>query len=118
MEKQKETYRRMLEQLLLVEQAHKQALCRLEDEKHNHNEFMKKSDEFTSLLEQERERSVVAQKSSQQIEAVIVNKLHSITKLYYTKSKGLYMLFLSKVYLFILCLICCSNSLCSSEKAL
>ncbi|XP_037390209.1 filamin A-interacting protein 1-like isoform X2 [Pygocentrus nattereri] len=55
-EKQRETYRRMLEQLLLVEQAHKQALCRLEDEKHNHSEFMKKSDEFTNLLEQERER--------------------------------------------------------------
>ncbi|KAL7831255.1 hypothetical protein SRHO_G00307580 [Serrasalmus rhombeus] len=61
-EKQRETYRRMLEQLLLVEQAHKQALCRLEDEKHNHSEFMKKSDEFTNLLEQERERSVGAEK--------------------------------------------------------
>ncbi|KAF7688169.1 hypothetical protein HF521_014175 [Silurus meridionalis] len=55
-EKQKETYRRMLEQLLLVEQAHKQALYRLEDEKRNHSEYMKKSDEFTNLLEQERER--------------------------------------------------------------
>ncbi|XP_072527263.1 filamin A-interacting protein 1-like isoform X1 [Salminus brasiliensis] len=55
-EKQRETYRHMLEQLLLVEQAHKQALCRLEDEKRNHSEFMKKSDEFTNLLEQERER--------------------------------------------------------------
>ncbi|KAI4899877.1 hypothetical protein NFI96_012079, partial [Prochilodus magdalenae] len=55
-EKQRETYRRMLEQLLLVEQAHKQALCRLENEKHNHSKFMKKSDEFTNLLEQERER--------------------------------------------------------------
>lgn len=48
----------MLEQLLMVEQAHKQALFKLEDEKRNHGEFMKKSDEFTNLLEQERERSV------------------------------------------------------------
>ncbi|KAG7234571.1 hypothetical protein INR49_004473 [Caranx melampygus] len=57
-EKQRETYRRMLEQLLMVEQSHKQALFKLEDEKRNHGEFMKKSDEFTNLLEQERERSV------------------------------------------------------------
>lgn len=56
-EKQRETHRRMLEQLLLAEQAHKQALFKLEDEKRNHGEFMKKSDEFTNLLEQERERS-------------------------------------------------------------
>ncbi|XP_017282420.1 filamin A-interacting protein 1-like isoform X1 [Kryptolebias marmoratus] len=55
-EKQRETHRRMLEQLLMVEQAHKQALFKLEDEKRNHGEFMKKSDEFTNLLEQERER--------------------------------------------------------------
>ncbi|XP_059183540.1 filamin A-interacting protein 1-like [Centropristis striata] len=54
-EKQRETHRRMLEQLLMVEQSHKQALYKLEDEKRNHGEFMKKSDEFTNLLEQERE---------------------------------------------------------------
>lgn len=41
----------------MVEQAHKQALCKMEDEKRNHGEFVKKSDEFTNLLEQERERS-------------------------------------------------------------
>ncbi|XP_010740898.3 filamin A-interacting protein 1-like isoform X1 [Larimichthys crocea] len=55
-EKQRETHRRMLEQLLMVEQSHKQALYKLEDEKRNHGEFMKKSDEFTNLLEQDRER--------------------------------------------------------------
>uniref|UniRef100_A0A096M7W3 Filamin A interacting protein 1 like n=1 Tax=Poecilia formosa TaxID=48698 RepID=A0A096M7W3_POEFO len=55
-EKQRETHRRMLEQLLMVEQAHKQALYKLEDEKRNHGEFMRKSDEFTNLLEEERER--------------------------------------------------------------
>ncbi|KAM3585629.1 uncharacterized protein V6R79_023341 [Siganus canaliculatus] len=55
-EKQRETHRRMLEQLLMVEQSHKRALYKLEDEKRNHGEFMKKSDEFTNLLEQERER--------------------------------------------------------------
>uniref|UniRef100_A0A8C2WXC5 Filamin A interacting protein 1 like n=1 Tax=Cyclopterus lumpus TaxID=8103 RepID=A0A8C2WXC5_CYCLU len=54
--KQRETHRRMLEQLLMVEQSHKQALYKLEDEKRNHGEFMQKSDEFTNLLEQERER--------------------------------------------------------------
>lgn len=58
-DKQRETHRRMLEQLLMVEQAHKQALYKLEDEKRNHGDFMKKSDEFTNLLEQERERSVL-----------------------------------------------------------
>ncbi|KAG7467473.1 hypothetical protein MATL_G00154300 [Megalops atlanticus] len=55
-EKQRETHRRMLEQLLLVEQSHKQALRKLEEEKRNHSDFMQKSDEFTNLLEQERER--------------------------------------------------------------
>ncbi|KAL1022097.1 hypothetical protein UPYG_G00022170 [Umbra pygmaea] len=55
-EKQRETHRRMLEQLLLAEQSHKQALFKLEDEKRNHGDFMRKSDEFTNLLEQDRER--------------------------------------------------------------
>ncbi|XP_067287671.1 filamin A-interacting protein 1-like [Pseudorasbora parva] len=55
-EKQRETYRRMLEQLLLVERAHRQTLGRLEEEKRNHSDFMRKSDEFTGLLEHERTR--------------------------------------------------------------
>lgn len=54
----------MLEQLLMVEQSHKQTLYKLEDEKRNHGEFMKKSDEFTNLLEQERERSVCVREKS------------------------------------------------------
>lgn len=59
----------MLEQLLMVEQAHKQTLFKLEDEKRNHGEFMKKSDEFTNLLEQERERSVQKQAQAVNTEA-------------------------------------------------
>nr|XP_006639243.2 PREDICTED: filamin A-interacting protein 1-like [Lepisosteus oculatus] len=55
-EKQKESHRRMLEQLLLVERSHKQAIHKLEEEKKKHTEYMQKSDEFTNLLEQERER--------------------------------------------------------------
>ncbi|XP_053931988.1 filamin A-interacting protein 1-like isoform X1 [Cuculus canorus] len=55
-EKQKETHRRMLEQLLMVEKSHRQTLCELEEEKRKHSKYMEKSDEFTNLLEQERER--------------------------------------------------------------
>ncbi|XP_077198170.1 filamin A-interacting protein 1-like isoform X2 [Paroedura picta] len=55
-EKHKETHRRMLEQLLMVEKSHRQTLCELEDEKRKHAEYMEKSDEFTNLLEQEQER--------------------------------------------------------------
>ena len=57
-EKQRETCRRMLDQLLRAEQSYKQAMGKMEEDKQNHQEFMKKSDEFTNLLEQERERSV------------------------------------------------------------
>ncbi|NXK69081.1 FIL1L protein, partial [Sylvietta virens] len=55
-EKQKEVHRRMLEQLLMVEKAHRQTLYELEEEKKKHSKYMEKSDEFTNLLEQERER--------------------------------------------------------------
>ncbi|XP_062475539.1 filamin A-interacting protein 1-like isoform X1 [Pezoporus occidentalis] len=55
-EKQKETHKRMLEQLLMVEKSHKQALYELEEEKRKHSKYMEKSDELTNLLEQECKR--------------------------------------------------------------
>ncbi|XP_063304964.1 filamin A-interacting protein 1-like [Pelobates fuscus] len=55
-EKHKDTHKRMLEQLLLAEKSQRETLYELEDEKRKHTEYMEKSDEFTNLLEQERER--------------------------------------------------------------
>ncbi|XP_055726413.1 filamin A-interacting protein 1-like [Salvelinus fontinalis] len=53
----KQSYRRMLDQLLQVECSHSGALCRLEEQDQQHRAFLQRSDDLTCLLEQDRERS-------------------------------------------------------------
>ncbi|XP_014921420.2 filamin A-interacting protein 1-like isoform X1 [Acinonyx jubatus] len=68
MEKHKESHRRILEQLLMAEKSHRQTILELEEEKRKHKEYMEKSDEFISLLEQECERlkKLIDQKTESQ----------------------------------------------------
>ncbi|CAB1347312.1 unnamed protein product, partial [Coregonus sp. 'balchen'] len=51
----KQSYRRMLEQLLQVECSHSGALCRLEEQDQQHRALLQRSDDLTCLLEQDRE---------------------------------------------------------------
>ncbi|XP_072471486.1 filamin A-interacting protein 1-like [Notamacropus eugenii] len=55
-EKQQESYKRMLDQLLMVGKAHRQTILELEEEKRKHTEYVQKSDEFINLMEKEQER--------------------------------------------------------------
>ncbi|XP_051841136.1 filamin A-interacting protein 1-like isoform X1 [Antechinus flavipes] len=55
-EKQKESYKRMLEQLLIIGKAHRQTILELEEEKRKHKEYVEKSDKFINLMEKEQER--------------------------------------------------------------
>uniref|UniRef100_A0A672FVJ0 Cortactin-binding protein-2 N-terminal domain-containing protein n=1 Tax=Salarias fasciatus TaxID=181472 RepID=A0A672FVJ0_SALFA len=55
-QQQQQYEKRMLQQLLQLEESHQEAVRRLEDEERNHGDFMRKSDDLTNLLEHDRER--------------------------------------------------------------
>ncbi|XP_049641571.1 filamin A-interacting protein 1-like [Suncus etruscus] len=57
MERCKESHKRILNQLLMAENAHRQTVLELEEERRRHKEFVEKNDAFISILEQEYERS-------------------------------------------------------------
>ncbi|KAJ3591635.1 hypothetical protein NHX12_006767, partial [Muraenolepis orangiensis] len=55
-EAHRRTSRRMLRQLVEVERSHSRALHRLEEQEEMHRAFIQRSDDLTTLLEQDRER--------------------------------------------------------------
>lgn len=52
----KESYKRIVDQLIMAENSHRQTILELEEERRKHKEYMKKNDALISLLEQEYER--------------------------------------------------------------
>ncbi|XP_074070419.1 filamin A-interacting protein 1-like isoform X2 [Macrotis lagotis] len=55
-EKQKESYKQMLAQLLMVGKAHRQTILELEEEKRKYRDYVEKSEEYINLMEKEQER--------------------------------------------------------------
>ncbi|CAB1342760.1 unnamed protein product [Coregonus sp. 'balchen'] len=51
-----DVYQMPMQELLLAEKCHRRTVNELDNEKRKHTDFMNKSDDFTNLLEQERER--------------------------------------------------------------